>query len=170
MKENLLQIKPFQETLNESMCGPACFKMILSYWNIEKTEAECAVLLNHNTDLGVTDINFINAVKSLNLSCEIKNNSSFGDIQDYLNKKIPLIINWFTSGRSDYNDSNVPDGHYSIVVGIDDKNIYLQDPEIGKLRKISRDDFYKVWFDFSTDHITKWNDMIIRQIIAIYLK
>lgn len=35
------------------------------------------------------------------------------------------------------------------------------------LRKIVRDDFMRVWFDFSSETITS-NELIIRQMIAIY--
>lgn len=43
----------------------------------------------------------------------------------------------------------------------------LQDPEIGKLRQIARDDFLKVWFDFTGKYINSWDEMIIRQLIVI---
>ncbi|MCX6765192.1 MAG: hypothetical protein NT148_01485, partial [Candidatus Nealsonbacteria bacterium] len=59
------------------------------------------------------------------------------------------------------------DGHYSVVIGLDDKFIYLQDPEIGRMRKIKRYDFMRVWFDFKGDYI-KPNELIIRQIIVIF--
>ena len=49
----------------------------------------------------------------------------------------------------DYTDADVSDGHYSVVCGLDDKNIYLQDPEIGSMRKLDREDFMTVWFDFT---------------------
>ena len=61
----------------------------------------------------------------------------------------------------------MPDGHYSVVVGLDKDNIYLQDPEIGKLRTLERSDFMKVWFDFTGENINSWDEMIIRQLIAI---
>lgn len=79
---------------------------------------------------------------------------------------MPVIVNWFTGGRLDYSESEVADGHYSVVAGLDEKHIYLQDPEIGKIRKIKRDDFMKVWFDFKGEYI-KPNELIIRQIIVI---
>lgn len=81
---------------------------------------------------------------------------------------MPIIVDWFTRGRADYNDSQVPDGHYSVVVGLDDTHIYLQDPEIGGLRKIQRDDFMKVWFDFRGEKITSWKELIVRQLVAAY--
>lgn len=55
----------------------------------------------------------------------------------------------------------------SVVCGIDDKKIYLQDSEIGDMRKLDREDFKTVWFDFRGKYI-KSSELIIRQIIAIY--
>jgi predicted double-glycine peptidase len=55
------------------------------------------------------------------------------------------------------------------VAGLDNKYVYLQDPEIGKIRKLKREYFMMVWFDFKGKYI-KPNELIIRQIIAIYKK
>lgn len=167
MQKDLLPVKSFQETLYKSMCGPASLKMVFDYYGIEKSEEEIAKLAGTKEDLGTDEEGIKKAVEQLGFKAEIKNTSSFEDIQKYLNKKIPVIVNWFTRGRIDYDDSQVPDGHYSVVVGLDDEFIYLQDPEIGKLRKIERNDFMKVWFDFKGEYINP-NELIIRQIIVIH--
>ena len=166
MEKDLLPVKPFQETLFKSMCGPASLKMVFDYYGIEKSEKEIAKLAGTTEDLGTDDQGIKKAAESLGFKVEIKNESLLEDIQTYLNKKIPVIVNWFTRGRIDYDDSQVPDGHYSVVVGLDKEFIYLQDPEIGKLRKIERSDFMKVWFDFTGEYI-KPNELIVRQVIAI---
>lgn len=150
------------------MCGPASVKMVLAYWGVNKTEEELAQLCGTDRDLGTTDEGIKKAAEQLGFTAEIHNNSSFDDIQTWLDKKIPAIVNWFTRGRTDYDESEVPDGHLSVVVGLDDKYIYLQDPEIGKLRTLDRDDFLRVWFDFKPAYITSWDDLIIRQLIAVY--
>ncbi len=149
------------------MCGPASLKMVFDYYGIEKSEQEVAKMCGINEELGTDDEGIKKAAESLGLKVEIKNEGTFENIQDYLSQKIPVIVNWFTRGRIDYDDSQVPDGHYSVVVGLDDEYIYLQDPEIGKLRKIGRNDFMKVWFDFKGEYINP-KELIIRQIIAIY--
>lgn len=164
----LLPVKPFQETLHASMCGPASLKMVLAYYGIEKSEQELAQLASTDPDLGTSAEGIKKAAERLGFTVEIKNNSTFEDIQAWLDKKVPVIVNWFTRGRIDYPESEVPDGHLSVVVGLDDEYIYLQDPEMGKLRQIARDDFMKVWFDFTGKYINSWNEMIIRQLIAIY--
>jgi predicted double-glycine peptidase len=167
MAKIMLKVKSFQEKLNSGYCGPASLKILLSYYGIEKLEKELVILCKTKKDLGTDDKGIKKAAEKLGFKVEIKNNSSFNDIGRWLNKGIPVIVNWFTRGRTDYNDSDVADGHYSVVMGLDDKFIYLQDPEIGRMRKLERDDFMTVWFDFTGKYI-KPNELIIRQIIAIH--
>ena len=83
-------------------------------------------------------------------------------------RNIPLIVDWFTIGRDDYDeDIRSADGHYSVVCGIDDTHIFLQDPEICAKRMMKREVFDRVWFDFEGDRIRP-DELIIRQLIAIY--
>jgi len=70
--------------------------------------------------------------------------------------------------RYDYNEDEGADGHYSVVIGMDEENISLQDPEVVRVRTIPKADYIKVWSDFTSDHIEKWEDMVIRQMIAVY--
>ena len=165
--KKMLKIKPFQETLNAGMCGPASLKIVLKYYGIEAAEKELAKLAGVSSDLGADDKGLARVAKHFGFKVKIKNNSSFKDIEKWFDKKVPVIVNWFTRGRCDYTDSDIVDGHYSVAAGLDDKFIYLQDPEIGKIRKLERDDFMRVWFDFKGEYI-KPNGLIIRQIIVIY--
>jgi ABC-type bacteriocin/lantibiotic exporter with double-glycine peptidase domain len=167
MKNLRLNVKPFQETLHADMCGPASLKIVMDYYGINKSEEELAELTKLVPSLGIDDRSIADAAKALGFKTEIQNESSFKDIEKWLEKGVPLIVDWFTRGRQDYDDSEVSDRHYSVVIGLDDEYIYLQDPEIGGERKIDRDDFMKVWFDF-TGHILKPEELIIRQLIAIY--
>lgn len=163
----LLDIKPFQETLHGGYCGPASLKMVLAYYGVEKTEVEVAKECGRDLDLGTDDLSIKEAAERYGFKVEIQNEASFEDVQRWLDKKVPVMVDWFTRGRTDYDDSEVPDGHYSVVVGLDKDNIYLQDPEIGKMRTLERSDFMKVWFDFTGEYINSWDEMIIRQLIAI---
>lgn len=170
MTARMLSVKPFQETLHAGYCGPASLKMVLDYYGLEKSEEEIAEMCERDEKLGTNAESLKKAAESHGFVVEIQNEAGFEDIQRWLDKKVPVIVNWFTRGRSDYDDSAVPDGHYSVVIGLDEENIYLQDPEIGTMRTLKKDDFLRVWFDFKTDHVTLWDDMIIRQLIAVYPK
>jgi predicted double-glycine peptidase len=136
-------------------------------YGVEKTEKEFAQLCEVDANLGVTDVDIERVARSLGFSVTIKNESSMKEIAQWLEKGVPVIVDWFTRGRTDYDEDDVADGHYSVVTGLDDMHIYLQDPEVGRVRKIVREDFLRVWFDFSGEYITP-DTLIIRQIIAIY--
>lgn len=165
--KKLLPLKPFQETLHAGMCGPASLKIVLEYYGVEKTEQELAKLCGVKDDLGTNDQRLKNAAEQLGFTVEIKNESTFEGIEKWLDKKVPVIVNWFTRGRTDYTDSDVADGHYSVVAGLDDDFIYLQDPEVGSMRRLAREDFMTVWFDFTGRYI-KPDELVIRQVIAVY--
>lgn len=167
MKKISLNVKSFQETLHADMCGPASLKIVLDFYGLEKTEQELANLIGVVPGIGVDDKSIKKAAESLGFKVQIKNESTFDNIEEWLKKGVPVIVDWFTRGRCDYDDSEVADGHYSVVFGLDDGHIYLQDPETGSERKIGREDFIKVWFDFTGQYI-KPDELIIRQIIAIY--
>jgi predicted double-glycine peptidase len=153
--------------LHRSYCGPASLKILLSYYGINKTEKELAKITGWSRELGVGGKGIKSAAKQLGFKVKIKRNSNLKDIEEWLEKGVPVIVDWFTRGGEDYDNSNIAVGHYSVVMGLDDKYIYLQDPEIGKMRRLEREDFMTVWFDFTGKYIKPW-ELVIRQIIAIY--
>jgi predicted double-glycine peptidase len=163
----MLKVKPFQQKLNRGYCGPAALKILLSYYGMKKTEKELAKMTGWSRELGVSKKGIKNAAEQLGFKVKIKRNSNFKDIEKWLSKGVPVIVDWFTRGGKNYDDCNIAVGHYSVVMGLDKKFIYLQDPEIGKVRRLEREDFMKVWFDFTGKYIKPW-ELVIRQIIAIY--
>jgi len=124
MKKIHLNVKPFQETLHADMCGPASLKIVLDYYGLNKTEKELAGLCKLVPGLGVDDKSIAEATETLGFKVEIKNDSSFKDIENWLLKDVPVVVDWFTRGRQDYDDSEVADGHYSVVFGLDD-DLYI---------------------------------------------
>jgi len=164
----MLKIKSSQETLYKGYCGPASLKMVFDYYGLRASETELARACLTDKKNGVSDKDIKRVAERFGFKVVIKNNSSFADIEKWLDKGAPVIVDWFTKGRRDYPESAVADGHYSVVVGLDKNYIYLQDPEIGRLRKLKRLDFLRVWFDFKGKYIKRLNEMIIRQIIVIH--
>ena len=153
----MLDIKPFRQS--PAFCGPACLKMVLKYYGINKSEKELANLSGSRPAKGVGVEGLLKAAKALGFKGHVKDFSEIKDIKEYvIKKKNPLIVDWFSTD----------DGHYSVVVDIDDKNIYMQDPELGNLRTMDIETFKRVWFDFTGDFLETKNDIIIRRMIAIY--
>jgi len=164
MKKISIKTKPYKEKMFDS-CGPASLKIVLAFYGVEKSEKELMSLckVKPHSGMGTSAKNIKNAAEKLGFKAKIKENSSFKDIEFWLKKNVPVIVDWFTRGDD---NCEIADGHYSVVEGLDDKFIYLQDPEIGKIRKIKKNDFLKVWFDFKGMYI-KPSELVTREIIVI---
>jgi len=111
----MLNIKPFQETLDNSCCGPATLKIVFGYYGINKSEDELAKISGWDKNLGIDDEAIKKASEQLGFKVKIKNNSTFKDIESWLKKGVPVIVDWFTRGRNNYPESETADGHYSRV-------------------------------------------------------
>lgn len=153
------------------MCGPATLKMLLMYWNMpgqERADTDLAHDIGTDPVLGISNAAFISSLKKFGLEADAKTYGSFEDIARWLEKKTPVVVDWFSPGRRDAVEGDMPDGHYSIVVGLDALHVYLQDPETGGLRTIERRQFLRVWFDFEGDILTSPHEMVIRWMAAVY--
>jgi len=154
---NILKVKPFKET-KSGFCGPASLKMVLDYFGLKKSERELAKLSGTTKEKGVETKELLRTAKKLGFKGFIKDFSQISDIKKYvLQKKIPVIVDWFSRDE----------GHSSVVVGINNKNIYLQDPELGKLRKLNLETFKRVWFDFPGRFLRSKKDIIIRRMLVL---
>ena len=158
---------PFQETLNAGVCGPASLKIVLAYYGVEKTEDELAERTHCSAERGTTAEELARVARELGFDVTTQNGATFADLANWLLKGVPPIVDWFTRGRDDYPADRVAsDGHYSVITGLTDTHIMLQDPEIGAERTMAREVFEKVWFDFSGD-VIRPDELLIRQLIAI---
>jgi len=143
---------------DDSLCGPASLKMVLEYWGIEKSEKEIALACNHTYEYGCQGEDMVIAAKKFGFDALIKNNSNIQELKKYVDLGIPVIIDWFCG--------DIPDGHSSVVVKVDDKNVYILDPWLEDMRIIKINDFVRCWFDFREVPITPEN-LYVSQIIVV---
>jgi len=165
-RPKLLKLRKYKQS-DDSLCGPASIRIVLSYYGIKASEEEIAKRSKHTYERGTNDTNMKKAVESYGLSCKIKNNSSFEDIKYYLAQEIPLIVDWFTG---DATENGTPNGHSSVVAGINDNYIFLLDPWDGKIKKLPKEDFERVWFDWKRTKTIHVNHLIKKQIMVIKKK
>ncbi|HRY52890.1 MAG TPA: cysteine peptidase family C39 domain-containing protein [Candidatus Portnoybacteria bacterium] len=138
-------------------CGVTSLKMVFDYLGLSLSEDRIKKITGANAKIGTPLAGIKKAVGQLGLKIMIKDNADFKDVAFWLNKNLPVIVGWFSQDE----------GHYSVVVGLDAKNIYLLDPEFGQRRKISRIDFKRTWFDFEGEAMRSKSDLILRRLIVI---
>ncbi len=157
----MIKLKPFRET--PGLCGPASLKMVLDYYGVSVSEQELARLSGSFGEKGTSVSGLVKAAKHFGFKAFLKKNSSLKDLEYFVNKKIPVIVDWF----------NEDDGHYSVVVDINKKEVVLMDPALRKIliyirRKVfSRETFFRIWFDFPGDHIKSPKDLVLRLMLVV---
>ncbi len=157
----MIKLKPFRQT--PGLCGPASLKMVLDYYGVSVSEQELARLSVSSGEKGTSVSGLVKAAKHFGFKAFLKKNSSLKDLEYFVNKKIPVIVDWF----------NEDDGHYSVVVDINKKEDVLMDPALRKIliyirRKVfSRETFLRIWFDFPGDHINSPKDLVLRLMLVV---
>ncbi|MEK7552516.1 MAG: cysteine peptidase family C39 domain-containing protein [Patescibacteria group bacterium] len=144
-RQNKIRLARFRQTPN--FCGPAVLKMVFDYFGKNLTEKElvdltAATPMSPDTTrgTGTEHEGLIRAIKAVGGYGFAKEHGTNAELEYFIQtEKLPVIIGWFDRD----------DDHYSIVVRVTDKNIIIVDPaEDKKERRLSRQFFPKIWFDF----------------------
>lgn len=153
-EKDMLYLKPSRLTFS---CGPATLKIYFHYYGVFASEKEIAKIAGTTNEKGTSLDGMLKAAEHFGFNAFTKKNSTLDDLRYYINKKIPVIVDWFCED----------DGHYSIVVGINKKDVILRDPSSWRIKKMPIDKFLRVWFDFPGNYIEKSDDIIIRLMIVL---
>ena len=151
----MIKLKAFLQT--PGLCGPASLKMVFDYYGVSVSERKIAKVAGATREKGTTKEGLTKAAKHFGFKVFLKENSTFYDLRYFVKKKIPVIVDWFLEDE----------GHYSVVVGLNKKNIILMDPTLKRERKISTEKFLRIWFDFPGKFIKKPKDLILRLMLVV---
>lgn len=134
-------------------CGAGSFRAVLGYYGISSFESDLIVLLNTTPSHGTYPWDMVNASEKLGLSARWRENVTLDEVRASLEQGVPVIID----GQR-YRDANKTwedtwdTGHYMVVMGMDDRNVYLEDPAVlGSRLSVPRDTFVSLWHDYESD-------------------
>lgn len=136
------------------MCGPASLKAVLAYYGVDAEMKDLADIAESDEGKGTTAKGLVHAAELYGMSARIEDDSNFQRLESLLAQGVPPIIDWWYE----------TEGHYSVVAGINDTEISLMDPEDGKTKWVTKEEFEPIWFDFEasdTEHKNPINKRII---------
>lgn len=155
----ILKVPHFIQS-DDSTCGPASLKMVFAYYGVNLEEKEIAYACNHTYEYGCQGEDMVCAANHFGFDVFLRNNSTVSDIEKFIDKGIPVIVDWFCG--------DPPEGHSSVVVGYDNKHLYILDPYLEEMRIVTKQDFVRCWFDFKTVPITPDpSNLYVSQIIIV---
>ncbi|MHB8118473.1 MAG: C39 family peptidase [Methanothrix sp.] len=134
----------------EYSCGAAAMQAVLGYWGRDIGEEDVREMLNTNEESGTYPDDIIRVASALGLQAEYEENMTMADLENYVAQGIPVIVNcqaW--RSVSQYNESWADtwyNGHWLVVIGIDENNVTLEDPYIlGDRGLMPREEFEARW-------------------------
>jgi ABC-type bacteriocin/lantibiotic exporter with double-glycine peptidase domain len=135
----ILDVKPFRQQQRWT-CGPAAVRTVLYYqFGLDLTDTELSVVLATNRN-GTSDFD---GLKTLGFTFKESSAGNFKKLKKEIDRhRLPIVHILTPEG-----------GHYVVVVGYDDDNIYVSDPETGKIVKHDHDWFFRIWH---TEEHNKW--------------
>lgn len=135
-------------------CGAASLLSVLNYYGLyEDSEIALARELATSTDWGTDPNNIVEVAKKYGLRVREFRGMAMKQLEGFASKGIPVIVAYQAWSDSELDWTLCwEDGHYSVVIGCDKNNVYLEDPSLGagETGFISREEFIDRWHD--VDH------------------
>ena len=155
---------------SRAMCGPACLKIVFRFFGRQVSGRQIAKACRTSSNTGTTGSNLVKAAQRFGFDAELVDHSDFRTIAKWLRMGVPVIVDWMSTISSGRGCAPMACGHYSVVCGLDSEYIVLQDPAIGRRRRVSRSSFLRVWYDFKLLFPKTADDLIIRRAIVVVPK
>ena len=141
-----MEVAYFKQDTNFS-CGPAVIQMILAFFGIHQSEGYLQKKLESDEKKGTDHMNMISYLLKKGLYCYANNDSTFKEVAYFLDKKIPVVVNYLEP-EADW-------GHYAVVLELNKNNIILNDPWHGERFSMRLDEFEERWQSGDGKH-KKW--------------
>ena len=134
-------------------CGASSMQAVLSYWGLDAFEADLRTYLNTTPHHGTYPWDMFRVARDLGFEAEWKDNLTIADLEASVRDGVPVIIDGqrFKEPNKTWEDSWAY-GHYMVVIGVDDRSVYLEDPDLlGTRLVMDRDEFVQSWHDYEAE-------------------
>ena len=131
-------------------CGASSMQAVLSYWGLDAFETDLRIYLNTTPVHGTYPWDMVRVARDLGLEAEWKDNLTIADLEASIRDGVPVIIDGqrFREANKTWEESWAV-GHYMVVIGVDDRSVYIEDPAIlGTRLVMDRDEFVQSWHDY----------------------
>ncbi len=133
-----MKILPIKQR-DDLACGPTSIQMILNYFKVPYTFKEIAKVSGYKKKGGLYNKDLVNAIEKFGLSVKEYTNSKWVDLARYNQPNNVIVVSWMMRGYI---------GHFSVVEKITKNSIELADPDIGKITKMGKIIFLRLWMDY----------------------
>lgn len=134
-------------------CGASSFQAVMNYYGLDSFESDLRTRLNTTPAHGTYPWDMVRVARELGFTAEWRENLTLADLETSLRSGVPVIIDGqrFKNQNKTWEDTwNT--GHYMVVFGIDNQNVYLEDPAmLGFRLALPREEFISLWHDYECE-------------------
>lgn len=150
---------------NDYTCGSASLLAVLYFYGLyDDNEKQLTKELDTNSEEGTSLDKIQQISKKYGLTCKVQEDCEIEDLQKAINSGHPVILNfqaWSNNKIKDWK-KDWKDGHYAVLIGIDDKKLYIRDPSLyNKVGILSIDEFKDRWHDVGEEKGKKLHNVAI---------
>lgn len=163
--KNILKLPIRKQELDFS-CGAASLMSVLNYWKVcNGKESSLYKDLEITAKYGVKPEKLAEVAIKHNLFAEIREQQTLDDLSVALRQGYTVILalqSWTEKNPVSWID-DWDDGHYVVLVGMDEENIFIMDPIIDTYGYIPKDEFMERWHDTNDEETPLYQ-------LAIYIR
>ena len=134
-------------------CGASSFQAVMNYYGKNSLECDIRSMLNTTPSHGTLPWDMVRVAQQQGFDAEWKENCTLDDLASALSQGTPIIIDGqrFMDPNSTW-ENTWSAGHYMVVIGMDDRAVYLEDPFLlGSRLRMTREEFLASWHDYEAD-------------------
>ncbi len=135
---NKVKVIPIKQR-DASACGPTCVEMTLKYFDVPYTVADIAKVTNYKKEGGIYNKKLVSTLEHYGLKTKVLKNTSWEKLMELNTKDSVIILSWMLDGYI---------GHLSVLEKVDKKHVYLAEPTTGKVLKMGKIKFLRLWLDY----------------------
>ena len=133
-----MKVKVLKQRDSEA-CGPTCIRMTTNYFGLRWSAKHIALVSKYKQRGGLSNEEYTAALKKLGLQVRAREQATWNDLQKYNKKDTIITVSWMLKGYI---------GHFSILDHATKTHIFLAEPEAGKIIKLPKLVFLRLWFDY----------------------
>lgn len=140
----MINLKPVEQTGNYD-CGVAAAAMVLKHFNVPTNYEHLMQICKTSKETGTRPEDLADAIHSASddIVATVHTRIPWNElIKMNKNVNILVVLNFW----------DIDDGHYVVMVDVNDSYIVVADPSTGKYRLIDRHTFETNWFDYEDNY------------------
>lgn len=134
-------------------CGVSASQAVLNYYGTDVREDQLAQRFGTTETSGTSPNQIVTGLESYGLVATMREDTTLDDLRWNIQQQIPTMVAiqaWLEKYPPQDWSMEWESGHWIIVIGMDDSNVYFEDPSIlGSRGWLSHSEFLARWHDYT---------------------